>query len=176
MSVLQICLLEMHNQKIRSSKILLKLLPFAILLAGCESLKTMNAANNAARVSVASWNAQAIIQAEQARTQAAIGVAQASAMADVSINAMWAAQVPWIIVTVCLTTIILAILYWRGRISIEHQEQPSVKVLPPPSQYKAIQDFAQAHGGQIVWTPDGKPLLQSGDGRRRQLRITTKNG
>lgn len=149
-------------------------LPIALLLAGCESLKTMNAANNAAKMSVASWNAQAVIQAEQARTQAAIGVAQASAMADVSINAMWAAQVPWVVMALCVTLIIVAVIYWRGRIAIEHQEQPSVKILPPSSQYKVIQDFAQAHGGQIVWTPDGKPLLQQDDGRRRQLRITAK--
>lgn len=153
---------------------MIKLLPVALLLSGCESLKTMNAANNAARVNVASWNAQAVIQAEQARTQAAIGVAQASAMADVSINAMWSAQVPWVVMAVCVTVIILAIFYWRGRIAVQRYEPtPQAHVLPGPER-QAIFDFAQAHGGQIVWTPEGKPLLQQDDGRRRRLRITAK--
>ncbi len=146
-----------------------------LLLAGCDSMERISAGSQAARVSVASYNAQAVIQAEQARTQAAIGVAQASAMADVSVSAMWAAQAPWVVMAICVTVVIVAYLWYRSRVAY----QPPVQVLPPtiqvlpPDQRQAMQAFARVHGGQIVWTPEGKPFLEV-DGRRRQLRITAK--
>lgn len=150
-------------------------LPF---LAGCDSMVRMNDSSNAARVQVASWNAHAVVQAEQARTNAAIGVAQARAMADVSVNAMWAAQIPWVIGALCITVIVVAIIYWQGRVAVIPRPTPTVHILPERKpamhpQYKAMQDFARANGGDIVWTPDGKPLLQV-DGKRRQLRITAR--
>ena len=160
---------------------IVSLLPFALLLAGCESLETMNAANNAARVSVASWNAQAVIQAEQARTQAAIAVAQSQAMSEVARTVAWSAQLPWVIGLLCLTLVVVTYIYWRGRVAVQSagQEPPRITVLPPPAraqlpQRRAVEDFARSHGGQIVWTPDGKPVFQQDDGRRRQLRITAK--
>ena len=145
----------------------------APLLAGCQSWERVADSNNAARVSVASYNAQAVIQAEQARTQAAIGVAQASAMADVSVNAMWAAQVPWVVMAICVTVVIVAYCWYRSRVAAQPQAQPTIQVFPP-DQRQAMQAFARAHGGQIVWTPEGKPFLEV-DGRRRQLRITAKD-
>lgn len=150
----------------------IRLFLLAPLLAGCQSWERVADSNNAARVSVASYNAQAVIQAEQARTQAAIGVAQASAMADVSVSAMWAAQVPWVVMAICVTVVIVAYFWYRSRVAYQPHAQPTIQVLPP-DQRQAMQSFARTHGGQIVWTPEGKPFLEV-DGRRRQLRITAK--
>lgn len=151
----------------------ISLLVSGLLLAGCDSMERISAGSQAARVSIASYNAQAVIQAEQARTQAAIGVAQASAMADVSVNAMWAAQVPWVVMAICVTMVIVAYFWYRSRVAYQPQAQPTIQVLPP-DQRQAMQAFARAHGGQIVWTPEGKPFLEV-DGQRRQLRITAKD-
>ncbi len=153
----------------------IRLLPIAALLAGCQSLETMNAANNTARVSVASYNAQAAIGVANANANGVIAAAQASAMADVSTAAIWAAQVPWVTVAICATVIIVAYFWYRSRVAY----QPPVQVLPPTArvlsadQHKAMQEFARAHGGQLVIPPDGKPQLQI-DGQRYPLRITAK--
>ena len=114
------------------------------------------------------------MQAEQARTQAAIGVAQAAAMADVSVNSVWAAQAGWIVMALCITAIILAILYWRGRVAVQTGVlPPTVRVLSVAERH-AMREFAVAHDGQIVYTPEGKPLLQLSDGKRRALQITQR--
>lgn len=144
-----------------------------LLLAGCASVERISAGGQAARVSVAAYNAQAVVQAEQARTQAAIGVAQAQAMADVSVSSMWAAQVPWVVMALCLTAIVLAVLYWRGRVAVQTVGGADVAKVLSGVELRAMREFAAAQGGQIVWTPEGNPLLQV-DGRRRALRIEMK--
>lgn len=157
----------------------IRLLPIALLLSGCDSMERIAADNNQADIQIAALRAQAIVGAEWARTQAAASVAQAEAMSEVSRNAAWAAQLPWVVMAVCVTVVIVAYIWYRSRIAFAPAHEPGIHVLPTPAQtlphpqYKAMQEFAQAHGGVIVWTPDGKPLLQV-DGRRRQLRITAK--
>ena len=161
-------------------QMMIKFIPFTLLLAGCESMERMNANNAASRIQVAALQSQAVVGAEWARTQAAASVAQSQAMSEVATNAAWAAQLPWVVLALCLTVIAVAVIYWRGRVAVQLAgEYPQARILPPPAQvlprpqYKAMQDFAQAHGGQIVWT-NGTPIFQQSDGRRRQLRITTK--
>lgn len=152
----------------------------ALLLAGCESMERMSANNAAARVNVAALQSQAVVGAEWARTQAVASAAQAQAMSEVARTVAWSSQLPWVIGLVCLTVIVVAIIYWRGRIAEQSvgSGQPRITVLPPPArvlppQRRAVEDFARAHGEQIAWTPEGKPLLQV-DGQWRQLRITAK--
>ncbi len=161
----------------------IRVFPVALLLAGCDSLVQMNANSNAARVQVAALQSQAIVGAEWARTQAAASVAQSQAMSEVARTVAWSSQLPWVVGAVCVTVIIVAILYWRGRVAVGAtgpvyppalylpMPTPQAKVLP--QQRKALQDFAREQGGQVVWTPEGTPLLQV-DGQRRQLRITAK--
>lgn len=153
----------------------IRLLPVAFLLAGCDSMVQMNAQSNAARVQVAALQSQAVVGAEWARTQAAASVAQSQAMSEVARTVAWSSQLPWVVMAVCATVIIVAMIYWRGRVAVgaTGQAYPSATVLPPPAHRAAMQDFARAQGGQLVETPDGRILLQI-DGRRRPLRITAK--
>ena len=155
-----------------------RLFLLAPLLAGCQSLETMNASTNAAGVNIAAYSAQADIGVANANANAAIGVAQAGAMADVSINSMWAAQIPWVTVAICVTVVIVAYLWYRSRVAYQPPVEvlrPTVQVLPP-DQRRAMMEFARAHGGQLVISPDGRPRLQLPDGKRAPLRITTKEG
>lgn len=158
----------------------LSVVPVALLLAGCSEMVQMNAQTNAARVQVAALQSQAQVGAEWARTQAAASVAQSQAMSEVATNAAWASQLPWVVMAVCVTAIILGYFWYRSRVvTYQPQAQPPM-VLPTqpaarvlPAQWQAAQDFAREQGGQLVETPDGRILLQV-DGQRRQLRITAK--
>lgn len=149
-----------------------RLFPVAFLLAGCATVERMNEQNAAARVQVAALQSQAVVGAEWARTQAAASVAQSQAMSDVARNAAWSAQLPWVVLAVCLTVVILAIIWWRGRVAERTITQGS-HIIPPPPYWAAMQDFARERGGQIVTTPDGDVMLDV-DGRRSRLRIAQK--
>ncbi len=157
----------------------IRLLPIALLLSGCRSMERIAADSNQAEIQIAALRSQAVVGAEWARTQAAASVAQSQAMSEVSRNAAWAAQLPWVVMAICVTVVIVAYIWYRSRIAYAPVYEPGIHVLSSPAQalphpqYKAMREFAAAHGGQIVWTPDGKPLLQV-DGKRRQLRITAK--
>jgi uncharacterized protein YceK len=157
-------------------------LPIALLLAGCDSMVQMNAQTNAARVQVAALQSQAVVGAEWARTQAAVSVAQANAMSEVATNAAWASQLPWVVMAVCVTVIVVAYIWYRSRVayapSYPHAQvlpppPPAARVLPTPAERQAALEFAHQHGGQLVETPDGRLLMQI-DGQRRPLRITAK--
>lgn len=162
----------------------LSVVPVALLLAGCDSMAQMNAANNDARVQIAALQSQAQVGAEWARTQAAASVAQSQAMSEVATNAAWASQLPWVVMAVCVTVVVLGYFWYRSRVDVYQPQAypqaqilppppPTARVLPTPEQWQAAQDFARTQGGQLVETPDGRILLQV-DGRRRQLRITAK--
>lgn len=159
-----------------------KLFPIALLLAGCDQAAQMNAANNATRVQVAALQSQADTTAAWIQGQTTLGVAQSQAMSEVATNAAWASQLPWVVMAVCVTVVIVTYIWYRSRMVVYQPQaqppmilppMPSARVLPTPAQRQAALDFAQQYGGQVVWTPDGTPLLQV-NGQLRQLRITAK--
>lgn len=150
-----------------------RLFPVAFLLAGCATVERMNEQNAAARVQVAALQSQAVVGAEWARTQAAASVAQSQAMSDVATTVAWSAQLPWVVGLVCLTVVILAIIWWRVAVLATNGDYAQPRILPTSAEWAAMQDFARERGGQIVTTPDGDVMLDV-DGRRSRLRIAQK--
>lgn len=161
---------------------ILKLWPLPLLLAGCDSLERMNAANNETSVQIAALQSQAVVGAEWARTQAAASVAQSQAISEVARNAAWAAQLPWLVLAVCVTVVIVAYIWYRSRVVYQSSYPPAqvlpsvpgVTILPTPAQRWAALNFAHKYGvNEVRWTPDGRPIVII-NGEERTLRITAK--